>query len=309
MRKTLPDWRSDVFGVVVVYLMITMARPVTAQEAGTGALAGTVTDASGATVAFALVTATNLDTGKMRPEVTLTDGSYQISLTPGNYQVKFESAGYKTVEIPFARIGTETAVLDGTLQANAQTESTTTKASPQNPAPAAPQNPTEPSLKDLGFPTNDVQGNKQAQARLDKRAHMLKMHQRFGLVTAGLLAVTVITSTGAKGHHGLPGSASGRDLHSILGLATTDTYFTTAYFAIRAPKIAGTPTRGPIRVHKALAWIHGPGMILTPILGAMALSQENNGQKVHGIAKAHSLVATATYVSFAAAVLSVSIKF
>jgi hypothetical protein len=49
------------------------------------------------------------------------------------------------------------------------------------------------------------------------------------------------------------------------------------------PKISGTETRGPIRLHKALAWIHGPGMILTPILGALAYGQKNKGEKDHGI--------------------------
>jgi hypothetical protein len=50
-------------------------------------------------------------------------------------------------------------------------------------------------------------------------------------------------------------------------------------------------------------------MILTPILGAMAYSQERNGERVHGIAKAHSAVATVTYVAYGLAVVSVSIKF
>jgi hypothetical protein len=86
-------------------------------------------------------------------------------------------------------------------------------------------------------------------------------------------------------------------------------YFMAAYYAIRAPRIPGTPVRGPIRLHKALAWVHGPGMILTPILGAMALAQEQNGEKVHGIAKAHSAVAAVTYTSFGLAFLSVAIKF
>jgi hypothetical protein len=75
------------------------------------------------------------------------------------------------------------------------------------------------------------------------------------------------------------------------------------------PTVPGTATRGQIRLHKTLAWIHGPGMILTPILGAMAFSQENNGERVHGIAKAHSAVATVTYVAFGLAVASVTIKF
>jgi len=74
---------------------------------------------------------------------------------------------------------------------------------------------------------------------------------------------------------------------------TGDLYFITAYYAIRAPRVPGTNTRGPIRFHKAMAWIHGPGMILTPILG-VAYSQKSNGEKVHGIAAAHGPVAFVT---------------
>jgi hypothetical protein len=83
----------------------------------------------------------------------------------------------------------------------------------------------------------------------------------------------------------------------------------TAYYAIRAPKVPGTQTKGPIRIHKALAWIHGPGMIATPILGIMAYDQKNKGEKVHGIAAAHGPVAIVTAGAFGAALLSVSVKF
>jgi hypothetical protein len=134
---------------------------------------------------------------------------------------------------------------------------------------------------------------------------MLKMHQRFGLITLAPLVATIATSSFAGRH----GTAAERDVHAALGSVTADMYFMTAYYAIRAPRIPGTVTRGPIRLHKALAWIHGPGMILTPILGAMAFSQENKGERVHGIAKAHGAVADVTYVAFGLAVLSVSFKF
>jgi len=86
-------------------------------------------------------------------------------------------------------------------------------------------------------------------------------------------------------------------------------YFATAYFAIRAPRIKDTPKRGPIRFHEAMAWIHGPGMILTPILGAIAYEQKSKGERVHGIAQAHGPVAIVTAGAFGAALLSVSIKF
>jgi hypothetical protein len=135
---------------------------------------------------------------------------------------------------------------------------------------------------------------------------MLKIHQRMGLITAVPLLATVISSAGAGGKST---STSSRDLHAALGGVTAGLYFTTAYFAIRAPKITGTQTRGPIRVHKALAWIHGPGMILTPILGELAFDEKSKGEKVHGIASAHGPVAIVTAGAFGAALLSVSVKF
>ena len=93
------------------------------------------------------------------------------------------------------------------------------------------------------------------------------------------------------------------------GVLTTGLYFTTASFAILAPKIPGTETKGPIRIHKALAWIHGAGMILTPVLGGIAYHQRSLGERVHGIANAHGMVAVITAGAFGAAILSLSIKF
>ncbi|MGA9906019.1 MAG: hypothetical protein WBQ01_06555, partial [Candidatus Sulfotelmatobacter sp.] len=178
---------------------------------------------------------------------------------------------------------------------------------PPTELPNAPSSSkTEPSLEDLGFSASQAQGDAQRQALLDKRTHMLKIHQRMGLITAVPLLATVISSAGAGGKST---STTSRDLHAALGGATATLYFTTAYFAIRAPRVSGTETRGPIRVHKALAWIHGPGMILTPILGEMAFEQKSKGEKVHGIASAHGPVAIVTAGAFGAALLSVSVKF
>jgi hypothetical protein len=126
------------------------------------------------------------------------------------------------------------------------------------------------------------------------------------LIAAAPLIATVATSINAGGKST---SNTDRTVHMVLGAVSSDLYFTSAYFAIRAPRVPGTKARGPIRFHKAMAWIHGPGMILTPILGAMAYSQKNNGEKVHGIAAAHGPVAIVTAGAFGAALLSVSMKF
>jgi hypothetical protein len=104
-------------------------------------------------------------------------------------------------------------------------------------------------------------------------------------------------------------SSTSRDVHAAFGSVTAGLYFTTAYFSIFAPKIPETRTRGQIRLHKALVWIHGPGMILTPVPGAMAFEQKSRGEKVHGIASAHGAVGVITAAAYGFAIVSVAIKF
>ena len=98
-------------------------------------------------------------------------------------------------------------------------------------------------------------------------------------------------------------------MHASLGGATVGMYLTTASFAIFAPKVPQDHVRGGIKWHRRLAYVHGVGMILIPILGAMAYNQIENGEKVHGIAQIHGPVAVVTTAAFGAAVASVSLKF
>ena len=207
----------------------------------------------------------------------------------------------RVVRADFSPLGPMEAVFsaDDVLLAQAQ-------GNPPSGSKPTDTNPAAPTLGDLGFPSEQTQGNAQDQARLDRRSHMLKLHQRMGLITLIPMIATIATSGMAGGRNP---TAVGRDIHGGLGAVTADMYFMTAYYALRAPKVPGTTVRGPIRLHKALAWVHGTGMILTPILGAMAFSQEHQGEKVHGIASIHSAVADVTYTAFGLAVLSVSIKF
>ncbi len=199
----------------------------------------------------------------------------------------------------------------------AQTSAASSQSSPpaktnQQPLPNAPSAaPQEPSLGDLGITQQQMQANPALQARLDKRTEMLKIHQRLGLITAIPMVADLITGPMAKvkGRNGqiikMPTQAN-IDLHAALGSTTAGLYFSTAYFAIFAPRIPGTHKRGAIRVHEALAFVHGPGMILTPILGAMAFKQEQDGEKPHGIAAAHGAVAAITALSYGASIIAVS---
>ncbi|HVC45681.1 MAG TPA: hypothetical protein VND90_00415 [Terracidiphilus sp.] len=183
---------------------------------------------------------------------------------------------------------------------------------PDSPSPPPKQAPAQqPSLGDLGFTPQQTQSNPKLQALLNRRTRMLLIHQRLGLITAIPMAAALITGpyAKAKGRNGQviqEPTQTNLDLHAALGGATEALYFATAYFAIRAPRVPGSHKHGAIRVHEALAFIHGPGMILTPILGAMAFNQESNGEKVHGIAAAHGAVAYITAAAYGASIVAVS---
>jgi len=289
--------RADLFFAVVLLFVLT-ANPIRAQDSQ-ATLSGTVTDSSGKALSNAKVTVKNSSTGQATETQTDAAGQYSVpNLPSGAYEVSASADG---IGVGVAKV----ALAPGGQTLNLTVR--TVSAAPAEALPNAPSpNQTEPSLDDLGFSKTETQSNAAQQARLDRRTHMLKMHQRFGLITTVPLLATLITSVNAGGKST---SNTDRYVHLVLGAVTGDLYGITAYYAIRAPRIAGTETKGPIKLHKALAWVHGPGMILTPILGAMAYSQKSNGEKVHGIASAHGPVAIVTAGAFGAALLSVSLKF
>ncbi len=294
------------FRLLVIFLLVQVIPFLVAQTA-TGAVTGTVSDESGKAVANATVTATSIEPGQKQTTNTEPDGTYKLELAAGNYRLTFEAAGFKKFEISATVGGNVPEVVDGELERSEPVGGTPARTQEENLPNAPSSSSTAPSLSDLGLSPEQTQGNAREQALLDKRTHMLKVHQRMGLITTGPLIATVIASMSAGGKST---STASRDLHVALGSLTGDLYGITAYYAIRAPRIPGAPKkRGPIKFHEAMAWIHGPGMILTPILGAMAFDQKSNGEKVHGIASAHGPVAIVTAGAFGAALLSVSVKF
>ena len=251
------------------------AAPLRAQALGatlTGAIAGPSGAVPNATVAIK-----NVATGKTQTSQADAKGRYAVvNLAAGEYTVTVTALGFSRAT------STVTLAAGGSKTLNFQL------------TPSL-------SLSSLGFSSSMTRGSAKEQALLNKRSRMLQIHQKLGLITFFPLVATVVTSFRAHGRHT---TAAARDLHIGLGSATAGLYFATAYYAIFAPKPKGLKRSGPTRFHVAMAWIHGPGMILTPILGAMAESQLNKGEKLHGIAKYHGDVALVTAVAYGLALLS-----
>ena len=264
----------------VLLILLLISAPVRAQDA-TAVLSGTVRDPSGKGVANARISVTNAATGQSVNALTDAAGAYEArDLAPGDYEVSVSAAGFRTVVQRVTIAAGSPPVVDITLGNGL-------------------------SLGDLGFSPEQAQGSVQDQATLDKRSHMLKLHQQLGLLAVAPLVATVILGGSAGGKNS---SSTTRAVHASLGALTVGLYGASAYYAIFAPKVLGTQTRGNIRLHKALAWVHGAGMILTPILGAMAYQQRSDGEKVHGIASAHGAVGIVTASVYAAAILAESFK-
>lgn len=303
MRDRISSRRfGDFLLFVVVSLVVGFSQSLPAQTAADAILKGKITTSAGAPITNAKVRLTNVATNEARSSTTSADGSYQFTgLQPGSYRLEIDSVGFQILNVASTPVTAGTTVLDEKLQAKLPAG----QFAPQENPPNAPSS-SEPSLSDLGITPQQTEGNAKEQGLLDKRSHMLKIHQRMGLITAVPLVATIVTSLGAGGRDT---SKTSRDLHAALGGLTGDLYFITAYYAIRAPRVKGTETRGPIRFHKAMAWIHGPGMIATPILGIIAFDQKSKGEKVHGVAQAHGPVAIVTAGAFGAALISVSVKF
>jgi Carboxypeptidase regulatory-like domain len=292
-------YRSAARLVVAVWMLWCFPGTSTRADAqSAGSVRGTTTAAtSGQQISNARITAKNTATGAISTTTSDSKGEYFLhDLQPGDYAISVEADGLAAKTSNFTISAGKSQRLDFLL-----TDLPT--------APAAA--PAAPSLNDLGFTAEQTQANPQLQAMLTRRTEMLRIHQRLGLITAIPMAAAVITGpmANAKGRNGQPikePTQANLDTHIALGGATTALYLSTAYFAMFAPRVPGTEKHGAIRWHEALAWIHGPGMILTPALGIMAYKQENAGEKVHGIASAHAPVAYITALSYGNAIVAIS---
>src|ERR1700756_558811 len=117
----MKNWRLAVLVALHLTLCLCVAglfgEPLAAQTTY-GSIAGTVSDASGAAIADAQVTLTNLATTEKRVAQTGSDGLYDfVNLLPGRYSIVAEKTGFKRITRPEVIVEVGQAVrIDITLQ-------------------------------------------------------------------------------------------------------------------------------------------------------------------------------------------------
>src|SRR5438876_638123 len=116
--------RKLCFAFLVAIIVLALAPTSGWSQNVYGTIAGTVTDTSGAAVANAIVTLTNLDTAQKRSIETDSSGNYTfVNILPGRYKVEVEKSGFKKVVRQPIIVEIESGLkVDITLQVGAQTE-------------------------------------------------------------------------------------------------------------------------------------------------------------------------------------------
>jgi hypothetical protein len=146
-------------------------------------------------------------------------------------------------------------------------------------------------LRKLGVAKLNIENREE---ELILREKMLKTHQILGYVTfAGMIAQGIIGGKLYNGDYSLYGT------HKTLGKVVSATYFTGAGLSIFSPPpLISREKEGlnNIKVHKVLANIHVPAMIMTNVL-----SDENK--------KEHRAAAYTAFASYTLAMVSIIIDF
>src|SRR5208282_1150863 len=94
-RKRSGSWAGAATILLGIFLCLGWAAQQSAAQAG-GAIEGTVTDANGAAIPDATVTATNVSTGVSTSRTTTSAGFFSITLlVPGRYTVTVSKPGFE----------------------------------------------------------------------------------------------------------------------------------------------------------------------------------------------------------------------
>ena len=104
---------------------LVLVSPSSRAQTTYGSISGVVTDPSGAAIAGAQVTLTNLGTSEKRPQSTGSDGFYDfVNLIPGRYRIEVEKTGFKRITRPEVVVDVQQTVrIDLVMQVGDVTQS------------------------------------------------------------------------------------------------------------------------------------------------------------------------------------------
>ena len=114
--RALPRIRTAVT-TAALFILLSLARLACAQTVGTGSIVGTVSDPSGAVIAGAQITVTNVATGQVVELTTNSSGSFNSgALVPGNYKTLVSAKGFSSAEASVTVLVGNTATVNVNLQ-------------------------------------------------------------------------------------------------------------------------------------------------------------------------------------------------
>jgi hypothetical protein len=133
-------------------------------------------------------------------------------------------------------------------------------------------------------------------SELSLRRTMLVAHETSGFVTLGLMVTTVY-----YGQKVIDGNYSLRRTHTNFADATIATYSLTAFLSLLSPPpVIRRNEISTVSIHRALAWVHFTGMILTPIIASLA---QKRGASYDSVLRIHQVSAYITTTAFAASMI------
>jgi len=98
MRSNKSIWMRASLALPLIFFALLAPRVSWSQQVN-AAITGKVTDSTGAAIADAQVTATDLDRGTILSTITNSAGVYDLPQVPvGNYSVRVEKQGFQTAQ-------------------------------------------------------------------------------------------------------------------------------------------------------------------------------------------------------------------